>query len=60
MVQAVCARILTAYIRIKKANSNKGVFVKDMGCEHAFEWVRAAPANAPVLAHPDFTKQFTF
>ena len=58
-VQAVHARVLTANSRMAKLTRKNHVFTWDLGCEHAFQWVKKALANAPVLAHPDFTKQFT-
>ena len=44
---------------LTKLTRKNHVFTWDLGCEHAFQWVKKAPANALVLAHPDFTKQFT-
>ena len=44
---------------LTKLTRKNHVFTWDLGCEHAFQWVKEALANAPVLAHPDFTKQFT-
>ena len=34
-------------------------FIWTSKCNRAFNWVKSALAAAPVLAHPDFTKQFT-
>ena len=44
---------------LTKLTRKNHAFIWDVECEKAFQWVKDALANAPVLAHPDFTKQFT-
>ena len=44
---------------LTKLTRKNYVFTWDLGCEHAIQWDKKALVNAPVLAHPDFTKQST-